>query len=89
MSELRIDPDLAATLDCEVGDELSITVKGTVVAKDQAGGKVLQVSEVMEYDHEDGEEMEGVAEGKPTMPMAGKKPYPATGKSAVMMMVGK
>ena len=89
MSELRIDPDLAADLVCEVGDELSITVKGTVIAKDQQGGKVLSVTEVMEYDHEGPESMERGPEGKDSMPMKGKGTYPPKGKSAVMMMVGK
>lgn len=80
MSELSIDAALAEDLDCEVGDEISITVTGTVTEKSKEGGKKLNVTEVSDYEHVGGEYDEEVEK------TAGKR---KGGPSAVMLVMGK
>ena len=85
MSELRIDPDIGADLECEVGDVLTITLTGTVTTKTPDGGKTLNVTEIADYEHAGEPYADEAVEATPpaTPPMRPKD------KSAVMIMVGK
>lgn len=81
MSELTIDPDIGADLECEVGDEISIKVRGTVTSKTPDGAKVMDIAEVVDYEHA-GEEGEGEYVEEVEKPKR-------KGPSAVMVMIGK
>ena len=84
MSELQIDPDIGADLECEVGDELSVTIKGTVKSKTPEGGKTLDVTEVTDYKHAEAESEDRYSHSEDDGDGMKRK-----GPSAVMVMIGK